>query len=59
MWNLREPQPSSPQGSARLRGRDDMLVDRVRQLYQVDSAIWDCNFSHEGMAGMVVVVSLH
>ena len=56
MWNLREPQPSSPQGSARLRGRDDILVDRVWQLYHVESAIWDCNFAHEGMAGMVAVV---
>ena len=44
MWNLREPQPSSPQGSARLRGRDDMLVDRVWQLYHVNSAIEDVIF---------------
>ena len=44
MWNLREPQPSSPQGSARLRGRDDMLMNQVWQLYHVDSVIEDCIF---------------
>ena len=38
-----------------------MLVDQVWQLYHVDPAIEDSNFcfSHEGMAGMAVVVLLH